>query len=264
MLAHIEASKHNEKYKAGEEADDDGETRNYWYIPECPLSADCSKQAFGRANCWSMESEEKAISYLKHHLKTSSKHLVDGKPMSDDAIDNVVADVEVKVGEDTAAERQAYRVATEKAKEEKASRGTKRPRASGSAREETWDDWGGDDHSSSSWQWQSPMQSAVKELQDQVRALSDQVAQSKAMQPARALDDAPRPLGANPPPVLNLGRMVTIPVSRLQLLKETLVRSKECNRSCMAHMLRCLQGLKGETQVIEQLEEQVDDMLQRI
>ena len=271
MYAHVEPSKHNEKYNPGEEHEDTGEVRTYWYIPSCPLEADCSKQAFGRANCWSMESEEKCISYLKHHLLTSSKHLEDGKPMSQEVIDNIVSDVEVKLGEDSKTERDAYRVATAKAAEEKEKRQHKRPRASGSAREETWDDswstsaWGGGDDD---WKWQSPMASAMKDLQEQVRALREEVAEAKAAQPlgraAPALRDAHAPLGNNPPHILQLEREVNIPVARLQLLKETLARSKETNKSAMAHMLRCLQNLKGETSVLANLEEQVDDMLAQI
>ena len=57
--------------------DHEGKQIKWIQILECPCVEACSSQSWGRADCWSLESVEKVLSYLMHHLKNSEKHKMD-------------------------------------------------------------------------------------------------------------------------------------------------------------------------------------------
>ena len=90
------------------ESHDDGRDRTWWKAAQCPCSDKCSKQAWGRSQCMSLESEEKRREYVQLHLMYSGMH-VDGHESSEAVSRELAASCEVETLIETFADREHYR-----------------------------------------------------------------------------------------------------------------------------------------------------------
>ena len=99
----VEALK-NEECCFVERNDDNKEPRAWWRAEACPAAGECSAASFKRSACWSYESHDKVLCYIKGHLMGSSNHA-----MTESDADEVVFDTMIKEETETFQEREQYR-----------------------------------------------------------------------------------------------------------------------------------------------------------
>ena len=114
----INEEKNSEVYYVSEEDDVEDNVRCSWKCLNCPLEHQCTKNAWGRANCWSMESPDKMLCYVKWHLMHSNLHNLSGEDATVAILE--ASPITVRVLYDSWEDREQYRkaLAGQKARQE--------------------------------------------------------------------------------------------------------------------------------------------------
>jgi hypothetical protein len=228
----------------------DDESRQLWYLTKqsvCPFGDHCKAWEKHAKTCWSAISEHNVRCYVKQHaMRSSNHHLATDLSffIAEDRIDEIVGEVGVTGCTDTAADRAEWGRSLAK--------GTKRKHEPGAETVATV----------------QQLQAAVQQLQ----AAAGQVSQSScsALPPPRALMPPPGLPGLLSPPDSMMSTlmsepaaqpgmrdqivMVSMQASQLQLLLDTVRRSKEAVKSAMQALVIPLQSLKGELAVLHNAE----------
>ena len=233
----MQALKNEEKYF---ECSD--EPRPVWYIScsTCPFGDHCKMWSKYKSECWSCVSADNVKAYIKRHGMNSSNHHAaptDSEHyMSEEMVDVAVETVEVLEGVDTKADREQFRASLVSTKKRK----------------------------------DAPASDVAAEL---VQVLTQAVVARPIVGPPGILmqSAAADPMleslvGASSSSGLNAQTaQVTVPVSlsQLQLLGETVRRSKEAVKSSMQALMGPLNTLKNEVAVLHNAEQLIEELSQR-
>ena len=100
----IQPLKNDESFWVGRDVDDK-KVRDWFQVDICPAPESCSAKCFKRACCWSYESRDKVLSYLKYHLIYQGNH-----NLSDAQAEELAYSAEITENLENYEERETYRV----------------------------------------------------------------------------------------------------------------------------------------------------------
>ena len=255
----LEYSKNTENYFDCDESD-----RPLWFLASkasCPFGDHCKAWDKHKHQMWSAIDEEHVKAYVKQHAMASSNHHGSSSEMtnwmSEEAIDQLVETLEVPEVVDTKKDRDDWgknvQHVKDKAAEAKATHGKKRPSDDSDA-------------------------ALVQQLSSQVASLQAQLIQDRSawnrslgqgVRPAimppglpAQPDSMMRELLAEPAPqpgseVQTV--LVNMQASQLQLLLDTVRRSKEAVKSSMNACIQHVNVLKGDLTVLHNAEQLIQE-----
>ena len=257
-------SKNQENY-----FDCDEDDRPLWFLTQkasCPFGDHCKAWDKHKHEMWSAIDEEHVKCYVKQHGMASSNHHGSTTDltnwMSEDDIDQLVETLDVTKVVDTQKDRDDWHKSLQHVKdktaEAKAAHVNKRPRMAHSSTEDS--------------------DAVVQQLSSQVSSLQAQLIQAQSASfrslgrpaimppglPAASSDPMMRELLAEPAPqpgseVQTV--LVKMQASQLQLLLDTVRRSKEAVKSSMNACLQHVTVLKGDLTVLHNAEQLINESM---
>ena len=276
----VESCRNDEDYMSvvdadGNDKDDEaGFTRTHWAYKEavCPFPG-CSEQSWSRARqtLWSVESDDKVLSYLKYHAMQSGLHgKNESNPMSESDIDVICETCrdQLQSWDDTFAVREEYRQHIRQLKKRKADQDTKdkkeaRKGAGKGAQSSAIDTQAMLQMTQALGAMSSAMQQNFQQLQRPSSSSGSIITTRAAMHMdatpsyiSDVIDDADQALNL----VHVQEKHVMVPVSQLLLYKETIARAKESVKGAMGAMMTPLASLRTELGVLSNAEAVLDNL----